>query len=266
MLTARKQEFVGSHQSVAETNFYSKGVNDYTHSDKINVAFNPMTEVHTYTLDWTADYITYSIDGQIVRTAKPAEANGGSSWPQTPAQIRLGTWVGGGQNSPEGTTTWAGGKVDWSQGPFAAIYRSIKVTDYAGGFAGATEYSYGDKSGSWKSIKVKGGKESSMPGLPASVTSSNSPSAVASTSAAASLKSNLQSDVTTSTSSAISTPVTVSTSYTSSSTMAVNASSTTRSSKTPTSSPQPTGVPSAGSAASSLSVGLLALLAVPFFL
>ncbi|KAH8896500.1 cell wall glucanosyltransferase Mwg2, partial [Thozetella sp. PMI_491] len=156
-------EFVGSHQSVAETNFYSKGVNDYTHSDRINVSYNPMTDIHTYTLDWTPDYLTFSIDGQVVRMATPKEANDGATWPQTPAQVRLGTWVGGGADMPDGTKTWAGGPVDWSKGPFSAIYKSIKLTDYGAGIQGATEYSYGDHSGTWKSIKVQGGKEGKLP-------------------------------------------------------------------------------------------------------
>jgi beta-glucanase (GH16 family) len=116
-----------------------------------------MAGVHTYTIEWTKELITFAIDGDIVRTATLGEANGGRVWPQTPAQVRLGTWAGGSASSPAGTAEWAGGRVDWGQAPFKAMYKSVKVTDYCGGHNGASEYVWGDRSGEWGSIQVKGG-------------------------------------------------------------------------------------------------------------
>ena len=86
-------------------------------------------------------------------------AKGGDAFPQTPMQIKLGTWVGGGENSPPGTVEWAGGHVDWAAAPFKAYYKSISIVDYAGKDAPsgrpAREYIYADRSGDYRSIQVR---------------------------------------------------------------------------------------------------------------
>jgi hypothetical protein len=73
-------------------------------------------------------------------------------------QVKLGTWIAGRPGAPIGTVNWAGGYVDWSQKPFVAYYKSISITDYAGGDRpgkSATRYVYGDKSGKAWSIRVQ---------------------------------------------------------------------------------------------------------------
>jgi hypothetical protein len=97
------------------------------------------------------------IDDQVVRTLPYTDATGPNGYPQTPMQIKLGTWTAGSPDAAPGTITWAGGLADYSQGPFNAYYKSISIVDYAGGDAPTTasvrEYIYGDNSGSWKSIQ-----------------------------------------------------------------------------------------------------------------
>ncbi len=140
------QEFVGSHTNQVETNYYSKNQNDHTHGKTHQLSFSPQSGIHKYAIDWTPSYITWSIDGTIVRTATPDQSPG--TWPQTPAQIHLGTWPGGASDQ-SGTVDWSGGPVDWSQAPFTAIYKSVKITDYGGGYTGAKEYVWTDHSGVW---------------------------------------------------------------------------------------------------------------------
>ncbi|KAI8208592.1 putative glycosidase crf1 [Colletotrichum sp. SAR 10_77] len=146
-------EFVGADQNHVQTNFYALGINDYTRAKYYEVDFNPMTTFHTYTLEWTRDSLIFSIDGKEYRTATPAEGN----YPQTPMQLKLGTWVGG-KGPNQGTIDWAGGMAEWDKAPFAAYYRSVKIWDYAGGDkAGATSYEYKPGSdGSWQSIQING--------------------------------------------------------------------------------------------------------------
>ncbi|EFQ27451.1 glycosyl hydrolase family 16 [Colletotrichum graminicola] len=146
-------EFIGSDQTHVQTNFYALGVNDYTHGRFHPVSFNPMTSFHTYTIEWTKESIIFSIDGEVYRTATPEEGN----YPQTPMQLKLGTWVGG-KGTSQGTIDWAGGLAEWDNGPFAGYYRSLKVWDYAGGDkAGAELYEYSKGSdGKWQSIRVVG--------------------------------------------------------------------------------------------------------------
>lgn len=71
-------------------------------------------------------------------------------------QIKLGTWVAGRKDAPQGTIDWAGGVTDFSTAPFDGYYQSLRIQDYMGskGAKEATEYHYTDRSGSWQSIKV----------------------------------------------------------------------------------------------------------------
>ena len=135
------------------------------------MSIEPRDDFHTYTIDWTKDYIRWSLDGEVIRDAKQSEF--GDKWPQTPCQLKIGAWPAG--DSPmEGTSQWAGGKVNWGAGPFAASYKSIKLTDYGGGNAGATEYTYDGTSGDWNKIIVKGGSPKPMPSNPDSSNGSGS--------------------------------------------------------------------------------------------
>lgn len=145
-----------------QSNYFSKG-NDtvYGRGQFHDLPANGMDTSLTYTLDWTKDQLQWIVNGKVVRTLKRAETTpGANGYPQTPCQIRIGTWVGGAEGGNKGTIDWAGGLADFSKAPFTAIYESIKVTDYS---TGATEYQYTDRSGNWESIKViKGdGKDNS---------------------------------------------------------------------------------------------------------
>ncbi|TQN70020.1 putative glycosidase crf1 [Colletotrichum shisoi] len=156
-------EFVGADQTHVQTNFYALGINDYTRARYYEVPFNPMTSFHTYAIEWTKESIVFSIDGKVYRTATPAEGN----YPQTPMQLKLGTWVGG-KGTAQGTIDWAGGLAEWDKAPFAGHYRSLKVWDYAGGDkAGAKQYEYNKGSdGTWQSINVVGaGDKASIGGV-----------------------------------------------------------------------------------------------------
>jgi len=110
-----------------------------------------------------------------VRSAKPADSPG--KWPQTPAHLKIGTWCGGCSffNDAPGTQTWAGGKADWVGAPYSAVFKSIKVTDYGGGHAGATEYVWEDLSGDWRKIKVVGGTKHDLPSAPGAGPADNPP-------------------------------------------------------------------------------------------
>lgn len=156
-------EWVGGDRGNVQTNFFSKGVNEFVHGKTHPTGFDAMAESHVYAVEWTRSHIIFSVDGQEIRRATPAEAENGAKWPQTPCMIKLGTWVGGKKSLPEGTISWAGGLADFSQAPFVAHYEYVKVTDYCGdkdSLSDAGEYSYGDSSGHVDSIVISGSKSS----------------------------------------------------------------------------------------------------------
>jgi hypothetical protein len=78
------------------------------------------------------------------------DANGGHNFPQTPCNVRLGIWAGGDPKNPQGTIDWAGGETDYGDSPFTMTVKSVRVSDASTG----TQYVYGDKTGSYQSIKV----------------------------------------------------------------------------------------------------------------
>ncbi|VUC36444.1 unnamed protein product [Clonostachys rosea] len=161
-------EWVGGRNDEVQTNYFGKGdTTTYDRGAKHPVAA-PLTSYHVYSIEWTSKKVDWIIDNQVVRTLNYADAKGGSRFPQTPMEIKLGTWVAGLASNSEGTVEWAGGYTDFTKAPFQGWYKSISVVDYAGGDAppkeSIKEYLYGDKSGSWESIKVVRGEPSEESG------------------------------------------------------------------------------------------------------
>ncbi|KAL8392181.1 hypothetical protein RB595_002389 [Gaeumannomyces hyphopodioides] len=174
-------EWVGGDNTQVQTNYFSKGdTTTYDRGGKHAVS-NPVGQFHKYTIDWTKDYVKWIVDGNVVRELKYADAKGGATFPQTPCQVRVGTWVAGRKDASKGTVEWAGGYANFADGPFLGYYKSIAVTDYA---TGATSYVYGDRSGTYQSIIVK--KDGDKNETSSSSSSSSKPSSTSSSSSSTS--------------------------------------------------------------------------------
>jgi beta-glucanase (GH16 family) len=103
-----------------------------------------------YTLDWTETELNWIIDGTVVRTLTSASVGG--QYPQTPMQVRLGTWCGGCSGEPEGTVQWAGGPTTFSDDPYIMTITSLQIDNANPGGS----YVYSDMSGSASSITIGG--------------------------------------------------------------------------------------------------------------
>lgn len=144
-------EMLGGKATEVQTNYFGKG-NTTTYDRGINFPMNDVVgQMHTYTLDWTKDTIVWSIDGKPVRTLNYADAVGGKNFPQTPMNVRIGSWAGGDSNNNPGVIQWAGGKTNYTKGPFTMFVESVKVRNDNPG----AEYVWTDRSGSFQSIQVK---------------------------------------------------------------------------------------------------------------
>jgi len=96
-------------------------------------------------------------------------------------RLKLGNWAGGADGVPEGTVAWAGGRTDFDQGPFDMYVKDVSIQNYNP----ADSYEYGDKTGSWQSIKInKDGSSSNASGGSSSSSSSGSTSSSTSESSA----------------------------------------------------------------------------------
>jgi beta-glucanase (GH16 family) len=145
-------EWLGADAPEVQTNYFGKGITGSYNRGQFNPAPDSQGEFITYTVDWTSDRIVWTVGGTVVRTLNAAEAEA-NQYPQTPMQVKFGSWSGGDPSNSQGTVEWARGPTDYSQGPFSMIVQRIKVTDYSTG----SKYTYGDTSGSWQSIRAEGG-------------------------------------------------------------------------------------------------------------
>lgn len=146
-------EWLGGDNNQVQTNYFGKGQTTTYNRGQFNPAANNQGQYLTYTIDWTADRIVWSVGGTVVRTLKYADAETGQ-YPQTPMQVKFGAWSGGDSSNAAGTIQWAGGPTDYSKGPFTMSVQSVVITDYSTG----KNYKYGDTSGSWQSIVAEDGK------------------------------------------------------------------------------------------------------------
>ncbi|KAE8377414.1 concanavalin A-like lectin/glucanase domain-containing protein [Aspergillus bertholletiae] len=146
-------EWLGGNNVLVQSNYFGKGNTDSFNRGATHNNVGNHDDFHTYTIDWTSQQIVWQIDGKTVRVLTPDTA-ATNQYPQTPMMVKVGVWAGGDPNNPQGTIDWAGGKTDYSAGPYTMYLKSLKVTDYSTG----TEYSYSDQSGSWQSIRSTGGK------------------------------------------------------------------------------------------------------------
>lgn len=163
-------EFLGGVDSKVQTNFFGKGnTTSYDRMIEYDVAAAQET-FHTYSLDWTSERLQWIIDGTVVRELKYTDpvALGGKvranhneevnihntnhqqTYPQTPMRLKLGNWAGGAEGNAEGTIQWAGGLTDFTKAPFNMYVKEVSIMNANP----ADSYEYGDKTGSWQSIKI----------------------------------------------------------------------------------------------------------------
>ncbi|GLI75473.1 hypothetical protein PoHVEF18_003727 [Penicillium ochrochloron] len=148
-------EWVGYNTSAVQSNFFGKGNTTSYDRGGTHYVANADTEWHNYTTWWDSDKLQWWIDGKMVRELlyTDATALGGKNYPQTPCQVKISNWPAGLESAAHGTIEWAGGLVNYADGPFTMSVQRLRVQDFHTG----KEYSYGDKSGDFNSIKVTGG-------------------------------------------------------------------------------------------------------------
>lgn len=150
-VTDDNQEWLGGNATVVETNYFGKGNTTTYNRATYPAVDNPQDIWHTYTIDWTSEYIKWYVDGSLVRTLLYADALDGKNFPQTPMKIKIGNWVGGGADESTGTVEWAGGYTDLDDAPFTMYVKNLTIEDYT---TSGTTYTYGDETGDYTSIII----------------------------------------------------------------------------------------------------------------
>jgi hypothetical protein len=126
---------------------------------------------HTYEIDWQPDSITWSINGNVVRTLNRSDTWNDTSnmynYPQTPARVQLSLWPGGLPTNGKGTIEWAGGLVDWNSPYMAtagntkyyyATFSEVDIECYnppdGANIQGSKSYIYTDAAGTNNTVEI----------------------------------------------------------------------------------------------------------------
>lgn len=154
-------EWVGGDNANVQSNFFGKANTESYDREKHIAVNNPFGSIHKYTIEWTKDKITWSVDDlpaltRVLLKTDPL-TEGGLYYPQTPMQVKLGNWVGcpskqcfdDASCATHGTCGWVGTYYEeLSKPPFEMSITNITISDYSC----AKEYSYSDNSGMLESI------------------------------------------------------------------------------------------------------------------
>ncbi|KAI4139173.1 MAG: hypothetical protein LQ341_004322 [Variospora aurantia] len=127
-------EFVGTDLRTAQSNFYFQGIPDYDNGQNLTVKSSTFDEYHTYEIDWSPTQLTWSVDGEEMRTVKKSDTFNTTTnqyhYPQTPSRVQLSLWPAGSPKNGQGTINWAGGFVNWNaQDPASVGYYYSMIKD-----------------------------------------------------------------------------------------------------------------------------------------
>lgn len=161
-------EWIGVDTSHVQSNFYSQGVTVYTNGKNLTVpGGNTVQNMHEYCIDWKEDTLTWSIDGNDLRTLNRKDTwnstSGRFDYPQTPSRIMLSLWPAGLPSNAKGTIEWAGGEIDWNSpymqnGYYYARFQEVTVDCYdppKGTKApGNKVYEYTDAAGTNNTVQI----------------------------------------------------------------------------------------------------------------
>lgn len=126
-------EWIGTDLTTVQTNFYSLGITNYNNGKNASVSSDTMANSHTYEIDWSPDQLTWSVDGNVVRTLKKSDTWNSTSnrysYPQSPSRVQLSLWPAGLPTNPKGTIDWAGGEISWNSPYMANGYYYSQFTN-----------------------------------------------------------------------------------------------------------------------------------------
>ncbi|KAI3395843.1 hypothetical protein diail_780, partial [Diaporthe ilicicola] len=136
---------------MVQTNYFGKGITgSYDRSTSVSPEFEMTSALHNYSIDWTADSLTWSIDGKAVRTLFKRECDSDQhQYPQTPSRFHLGVWLAGDESNAPGVVQWAGGLTDLTRLPYTAYVKSVNLVPTSR----CAYFNYTDKTGSSDSVK-----------------------------------------------------------------------------------------------------------------
>ena len=94
-------EILGADNTQVQTNYFGKGQTGSYNRGGFAADPGNQQSFQTYTVTWDSNQVVWSLNGNPVRTLTAAEA--GSQYPQTPMQLKIGSWSAGDPSNAPGT-------------------------------------------------------------------------------------------------------------------------------------------------------------------
>lgn len=124
-------ETFGGNVFTCQTNFFVKGnISNHARGEYHMPPLSPLTQYHTYAVEWTADHIVWTIDGTEVRRTLSSDPHG---FPLLPMRVIASLWAGGDADNERGTIDWAGGPTNYDLVPYIMRIRNVRIDNYLGG-------------------------------------------------------------------------------------------------------------------------------------
>ncbi|KAJ2370623.1 putative glycosidase CRH2 [Coemansia sp. RSA 2610] len=161
-------EWVGKNPAEVQTNYYYQGHLDYT---KMTASSMPDTSAayHDYTIDWTADKITWLVDNVVIRELKRADtfdaASNTYAFPSSESRVSFGIWDGG-NSGAQGTQEWSGYPTPWSASTVYKAFVDSVTIECAGGSSQPSESDGGEQSTDGGAQPTDGGNGGEHPEPP----------------------------------------------------------------------------------------------------
>jgi beta-glucanase (GH16 family) len=106
-------EIIGKDTTRVELNYYASGVTPDPPITPVELGFDAAAGFHTYAFEWSAEAITWYVDGTLVYTETAARA----TLPSTPGHIMVNLWCGTGVDGWLGPFVYLGSPIyadyDW---------------------------------------------------------------------------------------------------------------------------------------------------------
>jgi beta-glucanase (GH16 family) len=111
-------EWVGSRTDQVQSNFYYWQILSHDHGQYHTLPNVDLSlDFHEYTLEWMPDYLTWKMDGKVLRTLFRNQTWDETlqkyKYPSRESRLAFSLWDGGSQS--EGTSKWAGGLTVWNE-------------------------------------------------------------------------------------------------------------------------------------------------------
>lgn len=130
-------ETFGGNVFTCQTNFFVKGnISNHARGEYHMPPLSPLTQYHRYAVEWTAEHISWTIDGAEVRRTLSTNPHG---FPLLPMRVIASLWAGGDADNERGTIDWAGGPTNYDLVPYIMRIRNVRIDNYLGG-GGHTHY------------------------------------------------------------------------------------------------------------------------------